>query len=112
MECGNAAIEEEDYVEETDEDYQSDNESVAEVGFVAKEVEDEKGLACVVDGESYPSFTEATMFGDSGSSCNIRNTTEGMFDIENINEQIGCVGNNTLASRKDKLEAEVVQADR
>ena len=110
-ERGNAVIEEEDYVEETHEDYQSDHESVAEVGFVMKEVEDEKGLACVVDGVSYPSFMEATMFGDSGSSYHIRNTTEGMFDIENINEQIGGVGNNIRATRKGKLKAEVVQAD-
>ena len=58
-----------------DEDYQSDNESVAEVGFVAKEVEGEKGFPCSVDGVSYPSFTEATMFEDRGSSCHIRNTT-------------------------------------
>ena len=32
----NAAIHKEDYVEEMDEDFQSDNESVSEVGFVAK----------------------------------------------------------------------------
>ena len=52
------------------------------------------------------------MFGDSGSSCHIRNTTEGMFDIENINEQIGGVENNIRATRKGRLKAEVVQADR
>ena len=34
-----------------------------------------------------------------------------MFDIENINEQIGGVGNNIRATRKGKLKAEVVQAD-
>ena len=71
----NVAIKEENCVEETDKDYQSDNESVAEIGVVAKEVKGEKGLACVVDGVRYPSFTEATMFGDSGSSCHIRNIT-------------------------------------
>ena len=79
----NAAIEEEDYIDEVGEDYQSDNESVAEVGFVATVTEDKDGtaLACVIDGVSYQSFTEDTMFGDSGSSCHIRNTMEGMFDM-------------------------------
>ena len=51
------------------------------------------------------------MFRDSGSSCHIRNTTEGMFDIENINEQIGDVGNNIRATRKDKLKAEYKLTD-
>ena len=78
---------------------------------MAKEVEPEKGLACVVDGISYPSLTDDTMFGDSGSSCHIRNTTEGMFDVEDINNQIGGVGNNIHATRKGKLKVEVVQAD-
>ena len=68
-------------------------------------------MACVVDGVSYPPFTEDTIFGDSGSSCHIRNTMEGMFDIENIDEQIGDVGNNIRVTRKGKLKAEVVQAD-
>ena len=107
-ERGNAAI---DKVEETDEDYESENESVAEVGFVAKEVEPERGLACVVDGMTYPSFTDDTMFGDSGSSCHIRNSAEGMFDVEDIDDQIGGVGNNIRATRKGKLKVEVVQAD-
>ena len=113
-EQGNAAIEEEDYIDETDEDYQSDNESVAEVGFVATVTEDkdETALACVIDGVSYQSFTEDTMFGDSGSSCPIRNTMEDMFDIETTNEQIGGVGNNIRATGKGKLKAEGVQADR
>ena len=35
----------------------------------------------------------------------------GMFDIENINEQIGGVGNNIRPTRKGRLKAEVVQAD-
>ena len=60
---------------------------------------------------SYPSFTEDTMFSDSDSSCHIRNTLEGMFDIETINEQISGVGNNIRATSKSKLKAEVVQAD-
>ena len=34
-----------------------------------------------------------------------------MFDIENINKQIGGVGNNIHLTRKGKLKAEVVQAD-
>ena len=65
----------------------------------------------VVDGASYPSFTEDTVFGDSGSSCHIRNTMEVMFDIETTNKQIDGVGNNIRATRKGKLKAEVVQAD-
>ena len=35
-----------------------------------------------------------------------------MFDIETTNEQIRGVGNNIRATRKGKLKAEVVQADR
>ena len=115
-ERGNAVIEEleeEDYVEETDKDFQSDDESVAEVGFIATESTDqkEKALACVIDGVTHPSFTSSTMFGDSGSSCHIRNTMEGMFDVETINEQIGGVGNNICATRKGKLRANILQAD-
>ena len=110
-ERGNAATKEEDYIEETDKYYQSDNENVAKVGFVAKEVKDETSMACVIDGVIYPSFTEDTMFGDSGCSCRIRNTMEDMFDTENINEQIGGVGNNMRTTRKGKLKTEVVQAD-
>ena len=52
------------------------------------------------------------MFGDSGSSCPIRNTMEDMFDIETTNEQIGGVGNNIRATGKGKLKAEGVQAER
>ena len=51
------------------------------------------------------------MFGDSGSSCHIRNTTEGMFGVKDINDQIGGVGNNIRATRKGKLKVEVVQAE-
>ena len=84
-ERGNAAIEEENYIDEAEEDYQSNNENVAEVGFVTTKDRDEIALACTVDVVSYPPFTEDTMFGDNGSSCYIRNTTEGIFDIETIN---------------------------
>ena len=111
-ERGIAATEEEHYIDETGEYYQSNNESVAEVGFVVTKGKDETALACVIDDVSYPSFTEDTMFGDSGSSCHIRNyTMECMFHIETMNEQIGHVGNNIRATRKGKLKAEVVQAD-
>ena len=56
----NTAIKEEDYIEKTDEDYQSDNESVAEVGFIATEgiVKEEAALACIVDSVNYTSFTD------------------------------------------------------
>ena len=88
-ERGNAAIDEEDYVKEMDEDCQSDNESVAEVGFVAKEVEHERGLACLVDGISYPSFTEDTMFGDSDSSCHISNIRKPVTTTRSRNSVVG-----------------------
>ena len=65
----------------------------------------------MIDGVTHPSFTSSTMFGDSGSSCHIRNTMEGMFDVEIINEQIGGVGNNICATRKGKLRANILQAD-
>ena len=117
-ERGNAAIdelEEENYIEETEEDFQSDDESVAEVGFIATATEStdqkEKALACVIDGVTHPSFTSSTMFGDSRSSCHIRNTMEGVFDVETINEQIGGVGNNICTTRKGKLRANILQAD-
>ena len=60
---------------------------------------------------SYSFFTKDIMFGDSGSSYDIRNTMEDMFDIENINEQNSGGGNNIHVTREGKLKAEVVQAD-
>ena len=105
--------EEEEYIEETDKDFQSDNKSVAEVGFIATEgtVKNKQVLASVIDGVNHPSFTRNIMFGDSGSSCHIRNTMEDMFDIEAINEQIGDVGINIRTTRKGKLRADIVQVD-
>ena len=63
-ERGNTVIKEEDCIEETDKDYQSDNESIADVGFVAAEgiAREETSLACVVDWVNYSSFTDNTMF--------------------------------------------------
>ena len=48
------------------------------------------------------------MFGESGSSCHIRNTSEGIIDIETINEQIAGVENNTCATRKGTLKADTL----
>ena len=39
-------------------------------------------LACIVDGVNYSTFTDNTIFGDSSSSCHIKNTLEGMFDAQ------------------------------
>ena len=60
-------------------------------------------LVCVVVGVNYPSFMNNAMFGDSGSSCHIRNTLEGMFDTKAINEQIEGAGNDIPATRKGEL---------
>ena len=51
------------------------------------------------------------MFGDSACSCTLTNTLEGMYDIEDINEEIGGVGSNTKATRKGKLRCLAVQTD-
>ena len=66
---------------------------------------------CTIDGAKYPSFTDDTMFGDSGASCPIRNSDEGMHDIEAINESIGGIGNDVRATKKEKLRSLIKQAN-
>ena len=76
----NTAIEEvENYIEETNPDYKSDDESVDEVGFIATEgiVEKETAFACAINDVNFPSLTDNGIFGVSGSSCHTRSTRQG-----------------------------------
>ena len=72
---------------------------------------DEHALKCKIDGIAYPSFTDRTMFGDSGCSCTLVNSMAGMYDVETIKEAIGGVGDDVIATRKGKLRCLVKQAD-
>jgi len=48
----------------------------------------EKVLKCTIQGNTYPSFTESTWYGDSGASCHITNDDTDMYHVEEINELI------------------------
>ena len=74
-------------------------------------IADEQALICTIDGNKYPSFTTKSMFGDTACSCTLLNTLEGMYDIEDIYEQIGGVESNIVATKKGKLKCRAVQAD-
>ncbi len=72
---------------------------------------DEQALKCMIGGNQYPSFASKTTFGDSACSCMLTNTMEGMYNIKDINEEIGGVGSNIKATKKGKLRCLAVQAD-
>ena len=40
--------------------------------------QDETALVCRIDGKTLPSFTDDTMIGDSGTSCHLLKSDEGM----------------------------------
>jgi len=68
-------------------------------------------MMCTIDGAKYPSFTEDTMFGDSGASCHIVNCDNGMYQVEKIHESIGGIGSDVKATKKGKLRSLIKQAD-
>ena len=86
----NDKVKKEYYIEEEIADYQSDNASVAEINFITAEekIDNEQALACVIDGNHHLSFTQNSIFKESGSSCHIRNKINGMFEIKPINYNI------------------------
>ena len=102
-------------IDEIDEDEES-VESIHELGFVGVEKEvtfdsSEAALMCTIDGTKYPSFTNNTMFGDSGTSYHIRNSDEGMYDVEIIDQTISGIGNGVKAKKKGKLRCLIKQVD-
>ena len=84
---------------------------VAEQNKRTSKIANEQALKCTIDGTQYPSFTKKSMYGDTACSCTITNTLEGMYDIEDIYEQIGGVGSNIVATKKGKLKCRAVQAN-
>jgi hypothetical protein len=94
------------------------DESIAELGFVGKDPaskqvtfkdveldQAETAMMCTIDGVKYPSFTEDTMFGNSGASCHIVNSDSGMYQVERIHESIGGIGSDVKATKKGSFEA-------
>ena len=111
-------------IDEIDEDDKSVDESIAELGFVGKDPASKKvtfknvemdqaetAMVCTIDGAKYPSFTEDTMFGDSGASCHIVNSDNSMYEVEHIHESIGGIGSDVKATKKGKLRSLIKQAD-
>lgn len=100
-------------IEEVDEDDKS-VESSAELGFVARGIElvkDDAAMFCTIDGEKHPSFTDDTMFGDTGASCTIVTNDKFMYDVVAINERIGGIGSDVKATKKGKMRGLIKQAD-
>ena len=64
---------------------------------------DETALMCLVDGKRYPSFTSKTSYGDTGASTHMRMSLDGMYDLEDIQEDILGVGAGIKATRKGKF---------
>ena len=73
-----------DEIDEDEDNKSAENESISELAFVGKDPalkqvtfkdveldQAETAMMCTIDGAKYPSFTEDTMFGDSGASCHI-----------------------------------------
>ena len=72
----------------------------------------EKVLKCTIQGNTYPSFTESTWYGDSGASCHITNDDTDMYDVEEINELIGGIGPDAIvATKKGKKKCMIKQVD-
>ena len=72
---------------------------------------DETALMCLVDGKKYPSFTSRTSYGDTGASTHMRMSLDGMYDLEDIQDEIGGVGSAIKATRKGKFKGYILQAD-
>ena len=72
---------------------------------------DETALMCLVDCKKYPSFTTRTSYGDTGASNHMRMSLDGMYDLEDIQEEIGGVGAGIKATRKGKFKGFILQAN-
>ncbi|KAL7503941.1 hypothetical protein ACHAXN_004126 [Cyclotella atomus] len=105
-------------INEIDEDNKLVDESIAKLGFVGKDPASkqvtfknveldqvETAMLCTIDGAKYLSFTMDTMFGDSGASCHIVNSDNGMDQVEQIHESIGSIGSDVKATKKGKLQS-------
>ena len=66
---------------------------------------------CLVDRKKYPSFTSKTSYGDTGASTHMRMSLDGMYDLEDIQEEILGVGAGIKATRKGKFRGFAVQAN-
>jgi len=72
----------------------------------------EKVLKCTIQGNTYPSYTESTWYGDSGASCHITNDDNQYDDVEKINELIGGIGpDDVVATKKGKKKCMIKQAE-
>jgi hypothetical protein len=66
----------------------------------------------VIDGVEYPSFTDNTWIGDTGSSCHIVNDDTGLYDITPISEVVGGIGGQSIrATKMGRLNVVIKQAD-
>jgi hypothetical protein len=110
-------------IDEINEDDKWVDESIAELGFVGKDPaskqvtfknvelnQAETAMMCTIDGAKYPSFTEDTMFGNSGTSCHILKSDNSMYEVEQIHESIGGIGSDAKATKKGKLRSLIKQA--
>ena len=66
----------------------------------------------VIDGVEYPSFTDNTWIGDTGSSCHIVHDDTGLYDITPISEVVGGIGGQSIrATKMGRLNVVIKQAD-
>ena len=97
--------------EETDTEDEDEDNTVRTVLTSDTQPAEETALKCLVDGKEYPSFTSKTAYGDTGASTHMRKSLEGMYDLEEINENIGGVGGGVKATRKGKFRGLITQAN-
>jgi len=62
----------------------------------------EQGMHCFINGVRYESFTKNTWIGDTGASCHLTNSLEGMFDMVEIQEEIEGSSGSISASIRGK----------
>ena len=57
---------------------------------------------CMIDGNSYPAFTDSRMYGDTATSCHLTDDDTGMYDVVLINENVSGIRGDETATKKGK----------
>ena len=66
-------------------------------------------MMCMIDGQSFCTFTKNTWFGNLGASCHIANYDAGMYDVTHINKLVQGSSGSMSATTKGKLHVKVRQ---
>ena len=109
-------------IDEIDDEYESDIQSLSELGFIAMDRTKENVTSNVsstdhrdessicVEGASTDG-TGYLMFGDAGSSCHIVNDDRSIYDTEIIDEIVGGISSDVRATKKGKVRCLFKQVD-